>query len=85
MLKNQFKIFLTALMFYTRFPVKRIEGWSEEMLNKSTRYFPFIGILVGGVGALFFYGANLIFPVSLAVILSMVATILFTGAFSLPL
>ncbi len=81
MLKNQFKIFLTALMFYTRFPVKRIEGWSEEMLNKSTRYFPFIGILVGGVGALFFYGANLIFPVSLAVILSMVATILFTGAF----
>lgn len=68
-------------MFYTRFPVKKIEGWSENMLNKSTRYFPFIGIIVGGVGALFFWGAIQIFPVSIAVILSMVATIFFTGAF----
>lgn len=68
-------------MFYTRFPVKQIEGWSEKMLNKSTRYFTLIGIIVGGVGALVFYGANFIFPVSLAVILSMVATIFFTGAF----
>lgn len=68
-------------MFYTRFPVKQIEGWSEDMLNKSTRYFPFIGILVGGVGALSFYGAIQLFPVSIAVILSMVITIFFTGAF----
>ncbi len=68
-------------MFYTRFPVKHIEGWSEDLLNKSTRYFPLIGILVGGVGALSFYGAIQLFPVSLAVILSMVVTIFFTGAF----
>jgi len=68
-------------MFYTRFPVKHIEGWSEELLNKSTRYFPLIGILVGGVGALFFYGAVQLFTISLAVILSMVATVFFTGAF----
>jgi adenosylcobinamide-GDP ribazoletransferase len=68
-------------MFYTRFPVRKIEGWSEMMLNKSTRYFPFIGIIVGGVGALFFLGANQIFPLSLAVLLSMIATIFFTGAF----
>jgi adenosylcobinamide-GDP ribazoletransferase len=61
--------------------VKNIEGWSEKMLNKSTRYFPLIGIIVGGVGALFFLGANQIFPVSLAVLLSMIATIFFTGAF----
>ncbi|NQU51144.1 MAG: adenosylcobinamide-GDP ribazoletransferase [Bacteroidetes bacterium] len=80
-MKNELKIFLTALMFYTRFPVKHIEGWSEELLNKSTRYFPLIGILVGGVGALFFYGAVQLFTISLAVILSMVATVFFTGAF----
>ncbi len=80
-MKTEFKIFLTALMFYTRFPVKQIEGWSEEMLNKSTRYFPFIGILVGVVGAAIFFGAVQIFPVSIAVILSMAATIFFTGAF----
>lgn len=68
-------------MFYTRFPVKQIDGWSEEMLNKSTRYFPFIGIIVGGVGALVFWGAVQLFPVSISVLLSMIATVFFTGAF----
>lgn len=80
-MKTEFKIFLTALMFYTRFPVKKIEGWSETMLNKSTRYFPLMGIIVGGVGALVFIGAVQIFPISLAILLSMIATIFFTGAF----
>ncbi len=80
-MKNEFKIFLTALMFYTRFPVRHIEGWTEQMLNKSTRYFPLVGIIVGGVGALVFWGAVQIFPISVAVLLSMVATIFFTGAF----
>lgn len=51
------------------------------MLNKSTRYFPFVGVLVGGVGAIAFLLFNLYLPVSISVILSMVATILFTGAF----
>lgn len=62
-------------------PVGRIKGWSEEMLNKSTRYFPLIGILVGGVGAVCFWILSFYLPVSIAVIISIVATILFTGAF----
>lgn len=80
-MKNEFKILLTALSFYTRVPVGNIKGWSEEMLNKATRYFPFIGILVGGVGALVFWTLSFYLPVSIAIGLSMVVTILFTGAF----
>lgn len=80
-MKNELKIFLTALSFYTRVPVGNIKGWSEEMLNKSTRYFTIIGILVGGIGALAFWFLNMFLPVSIAVILSMLATILLTGAF----
>lgn len=80
-MKNEFKIFLTALSFYTRVPIGNIKGWSEEMLNKSTRYFPLIGIIVGGVAAIAFWGLNFYLPISIAVILSMVITILFTGAF----
>lgn len=68
-------------MFYTRVPVGNIRGWSESMLNKSTRYFPVIGILVGSVGALGFWLSNMFLPVSIAVLASMVFTILFTGAF----
>ena len=78
---NEFKIFLTALSFYTRVPVGNIKGWNEGLLNKSTRYFPVIGLLVGGIGAFFFWILGFYFPVSIAVALSMVVTILFTGAF----
>ncbi len=80
-MKNEFRIFLTALMFYTRFPVREIKGWLETMLNQSTRYFPLIGILVGTVTAFSFFAASQIFPVSLALVLAMAASVLFTGAF----
>lgn len=80
-MKQEFKIFLTAISFYTRVPVGNIKGWSEELLNKSTRYFPIVGVLVGSVGAVSFWGLCFYLPVSIAVVLSMVITILFTGAF----
>lgn len=68
-------------MFYTRFPVGNIKGWNETMLNKSTRYFPLVGIFVGGVAALVFFSAGKVFSVHLAVLLSMFASVFFTGAF----
>ncbi|WP_346864218.1 adenosylcobinamide-GDP ribazoletransferase [uncultured Draconibacterium sp.] len=80
-MKNELKIFLTALSFYTRLPVGTIEGWTEKMLNKSTRYFTTIGVLVGGIAAVVFLVLNNYLPVSIAVIGSMLATILLTGAF----
>ena len=80
-MKNELRTFLAALMFYTRIPVKNIKGFSDDLLNRSTRYFTLIGILVGGAGALVFWGCSTILPVSLSVLISMFATILVTGAF----
>lgn len=80
-MKNQLHIFLTAVMFYTRIPVPRSLPYSDEMLNRSTRWFPFIGWIVGGIGAGIFYGLQFVFPVMLAILLSMIATIFVTGAF----
>jgi adenosylcobinamide-GDP ribazoletransferase len=80
-LKNELKIFLTALSFYTRIPVGHIAGWSEELLNKATRYFPLVGVLVGGFGAFVFWSFSFLFPTSIAILISMLATILLTGAF----
>lgn len=80
-MRNQLNLFLTALMFYTRIPVPKTLEYSPERLNRSTRYFPFIGWIVGGIGAAVFYGLNVVLSVELAVFLSMMAAIFVTGAF----
>ncbi|MGQ1787737.1 MULTISPECIES: adenosylcobinamide-GDP ribazoletransferase [unclassified Saccharicrinis] len=78
---KQIKLFFTALMFITRIPVPKWVGYSEKNLNKCNRYFPLVGIIVGGFGALVFWLGSFIFPQSISIILSMVSTILLTGAF----
>lgn len=80
-MKKQLHIFLNAIMFYTRIPVPKNLPYSDEILNRSTRYFPFIGWIVGGIGAAVFYGLQFVFPPELAIMLSMLATIFVTGAF----
>ena len=80
-MKKQFRVLLTAIMFYTRIPVPATLEYSPERLNRATRYFPLIGWIVGGVGAGVFYGLSLILPLQVSVFLSMLATIFLTGAF----
>jgi adenosylcobinamide-GDP ribazoletransferase len=80
-LHYQLRLFFTAMMFYTRIPVPKWVGYSDEQLNKSSIYFPFIGWLVGGVAALVFLGGEFLFSSYVAIILSMIATVLMTGAF----
>lgn len=80
-MKKQFQLLLTAIMFYTRIPVPATLEYSPERLNRATRYFPLIGWIVGGVGALVFYGLIQVLPMEVSVLLSMLATIFLTGAF----
>ncbi|MFO7447018.1 MAG: adenosylcobinamide-GDP ribazoletransferase [Ignavibacteriaceae bacterium] len=80
-MKKQIKIFFTALMFFTRIPCPKWVDHSEEYLNKSSIYFPFIGWIVGGFSALILWLSSFIFPVSVAIIISMISSILVTGAF----
>lgn len=77
----QLHIFLNALMFYTRIPVPTWMKHDEEMLNKATIYFPVIGWIVAGISSLVFYGASSIFNPEISILLSIVASILTTGAF----
>lgn len=81
MIKEELKILCTAILFYTRITLPGHIEFSDERLNKATRYFPFIGILVGGSGAFVFWALNLFLSVHLSVIFSQVLMILLTGAF----
>jgi adenosylcobinamide-GDP ribazoletransferase len=67
-------------MFFTRIPVN-FKTFDDADLNKATRYFPLVGILVGVVGASIFYLTDILLPQEVAILLSMIATILLTGAF----
>jgi adenosylcobinamide-GDP ribazoletransferase len=74
-------LFFTALMFYTRLPVPQGIDHSEDLLNRSTVFFPLIGWIVGGIGVGTYWLGSYLFPPELAVLLSMVATVWATGAF----
>lgn len=80
-MKKEIAIFFTALMFYTRIPCPKWITHEEGMLNKATRYFPFIGWIVGAISFGFFYAAHFFVGVNIATGLGMVAAILTTGAF----
>jgi adenosylcobinamide-GDP ribazoletransferase len=77
----ELRYFFTALGYFTRVPVPRWVGFEPDYLNAAARYFPLIGVLVGGVGALVYLAALRVFPAGVAVLLSMAATLLLTGAF----
>ena len=80
-MNEELKIFFTAVQYYTRIPCPRWVGHSQDQLNEASKYFPLMGWIVGGASAGVFYLAQLIFPVSISVLLSMAAGILLTGAF----
>jgi adenosylcobinamide-GDP ribazoletransferase len=79
--RRQLELFFTALGFFTRIPVPAWVPWSQERLNHAARYFPLVGWVVGLVGAAVLLAAARLLPASLAVVLSMAATLLLTGAF----
>lgn len=81
MIRREFEYFFGAIRFFTRLPVPGWVGHSAEALNHSARYFPAVGLLVGGIGALVYWLAMHLWPQPVAVLLSMAATIYATGAF----
>ncbi|CAI2765191.1 adenosylcobinamide-GDP ribazoletransferase [Flavobacterium collinsii] len=80
-MKKELHIFFTCLMFYTRIPCPKNINHDPDYLNKATRYFPFIGWIVGSISFLTFYLSSLFLSTETAVLLAIIASILTTGAF----
>ncbi len=80
-MQKQWKYILLALGFFTRIPVPNFADFKESDLNHSVKYFPLIGIIIGLVANISFYIASQVFPQTIAVLISMAATIYITGAF----
>lgn len=81
-MKKELRLFFTALSFYTRLPVPAfLHQHDSALLPDAIRYLPVVGWIAGLLSAAVFIAANYLFGDLVGLLLSMVATILMTGAF----
>ncbi|WP_367238867.1 adenosylcobinamide-GDP ribazoletransferase [Colwellia sp.] len=79
--KTQLNLFYLALSFFTRLPVPQSMIYSEALLNKANRYFSLVGLVTGLLLTLIYVVFSGFLPVNIAVLLTMGASLLLTGAF----
>ena len=79
--REEVVVFLLAVQFLTRCPIPFPDLYTEARLTAATRYYPLVGLLLGGAVGGAFWLAHLVFPVTLAVVLATAASLLATGAF----
>jgi adenosylcobinamide-GDP ribazoletransferase len=80
-MKNELRIFFTALMFYTRIPCPKWVDHDAAYINKATRYFPLIGYIVGSISFIVFLAAAYLFSPMIAIVFALITGVLVTGAF----
>ncbi len=70
-------------MFFTRLPLPSLRQWENAHLQRSAAWFPWVGVIVGGVAAAVWWLAAVVagLPPLLASGLSLAASILVTGGF----
>lgn len=71
--------FLAACTFLTRLPLP-VDPFDEATLARSSIWFPVVGAMVGGIGGLMLALAAQTWPPFVAAVLSLLATVLLTGA-----
>jgi len=81
MIRRQILYFFGALRFFTRLPIPSSIGHSSEELNHASRYFSWVGLVVGALAVVSYDVARLVLPPSLALFVSMAVSLLVTGAF----
>ena len=80
-MKKEWRIFLTAIMYFTRIRVPSTTDHSPVYLQKSPKYFPVVGWIVGGICSLVFLVFSKFISGDVGIIASMIAGLLVTGAF----
>lgn len=79
--RAQLRACAAAFTFLTRIPAGGLVAHDLDDLPAASIYFPIVGLVVGGAGALVFAFAAMLWPPVLAIILSVAFTVWVTGAF----
>ena len=78
---QEWKVFLTAVMFLTRIRVPENITHDPAYLHRAPKYFPLVGWIVGGISLLIFLVFDRYVSTEIGILASIIATILITGAF----
>jgi adenosylcobinamide-GDP ribazoletransferase len=81
MIASELRLFLVALQFLTRIPVRSFDGFQPEWLDRSAKYFPLVGAVVGASAAAVIIATTAIFPQPLPMVFGLATAIAVTGAF----
>jgi adenosylcobinamide-GDP ribazoletransferase len=75
----QWRLFLLALRYFTRIPVPTWVILGDPHVDSAARFLPLVGAVVGAAGGAVYWLSAQVWPASIAVVLSMLATMLLTG------
>lgn len=75
-MNTRWRLFLSALRDFTRLPVQASAEAGDAEPGAAAPFIPIVGALIGAVGGLVYWAAALIWPNSIAVVLSLCATTL---------
>ncbi len=78
-MRRELTYFLLAVSFFTRLPTPNFKNFDNNDLNQGSKYLPLIGILVGTIGSMALWLALIVFPLEIAVLISLIVTSYFTG------
>ena len=80
-LRYEARLWLTALEFLTRIPIPAAAHFDPAWMSRCVRYFPWVGVLIGGCAALVWWALQPALSPWLAAALAFTASALITGAF----
>lgn len=80
-MKGQVRLLLAAVQYFTRIPMPRWVGHSQQLLDDAARYFPLVGLLVALLLALTLWAGSLLWPPAVAASVTVVVGLWITGAF----
>src|SRR5580704_12648928 len=79
-MQRQFVLFLVATQFLTRLPTPAWADFQTNWLPQSARYFPLVGVLVGGINVGVWWLLGHWLPAAVTVGLMLAVSLLVTGA-----
>ncbi|GIU05550.1 MULTISPECIES: adenosylcobinamide-GDP ribazoletransferase [unclassified Shewanella] len=79
--QQQLNLFFIAMGFFTRIPMPKWIEVDADKLNKASRYFGLVGLLVGAISALVYSLMLYWVSPSIAIVVAMITSVLVTGGF----